>query len=257
MSEETTTDNESPEVTALRAAFPDFEPMMEGVYMVRHGPAIDCPSQERPHLKLCITTRNQEVLVQELLEVSRLPHCFAVKFSTQAKEGMYLGRTYILGDEENGRLWQKFKRHPHFYCSLQDDGYTARFRESYDADNAPPHPSPDTGPIASRFEPFMNGSFFLRRGPAHGCPPEERLHIKLCITATDQQRLADELYRLSLDPRCYAVKFAARAKAGMYLGRVFLQDEEELGRLWQVYKRHPHFYCSLQDDNFVNKFRPE
>jgi hypothetical protein len=107
------------------------------------------------------------------------------------------------------------------------------------------------------FEPFMNGRFMLRRGPDKDAPEEQRLNMKLCLTATDQELLAEVLFELSDHPRCRAVKFSVEPKDGMYLGRAFINDADELGRLWQKYKRHPRLMCSIQDDDFTMQYRPK
>jgi hypothetical protein len=42
----------------------------------------------------------------------------------------------------------------------------------------------------------------------------------------------------------------------MYLGRCFLMDEHEVGKLWAKFKTHPRLFCSVQDDDFTAQFRP-
>lgn len=109
--------------------------------------------------------------------------------------------------------------------------------------------------IFKSFEEFMDGKFLLRWGPDKEAPPQEHTNKKLCFTATDQALLARVLYDISAHRRCRAVKFSVDPKDGMYLGRAFINDDEELGRLWQKYKRHPRLICSIQDDNFTKRFR--
>lgn len=119
----------------------------------------------------------------------------------------------------------------------------------------PTDPANKTADIFEKFEPYMNGVFMLRRGPdapGDAAPPSNK---KLCLTATDQTLLAEVLLELSAHPRCRAVKFSAKPKDGMYLGRAFINDDAELGRLWQKYKRHPRLLCSIQDDDFTAQFR--
>ena len=106
------------------------------------------------------------------------------------------------------------------------------------------------------FEHYMNGAFMLRWGPDKDGPKEEQVNMKLCLTATDQELLANVLREIADHPRCRAVKFSVQPKDGMYLGRAFINDRSELGRLWQQYKRHPRLMCSVQDDDFTMQFRP-
>ena len=107
------------------------------------------------------------------------------------------------------------------------------------------------------FEPSANGTYMIRWGPKKGVPPEERSDKKLCLTATDRALWAQVVSELSEHPQCRAVKFSVEPKDGMYLGRAFILDDDELGRLWQKYKRHPRLMCSIQDDDFVRQFRPD
>ncbi len=41
----------------------------------------------------------------------------------------------------------------------------------------------------------------------------------------------------------------------MYLGRCFLPDDEEAGKLWREYKVHARMMCNIQDDEFTLPFR--
>ncbi len=112
-----------------------------------------------------------------------------------------------------------------------------------------------TKSIFEEFEPFMNGHFMLRWGPDRNVSDAECSHFKLCLTATDCALLAEVLLEVSEHPKCRAVKFSVHPKDGMYLGRAFINDEQELGRLWQELKRHPRLMCSIQDDSFTTRFR--
>jgi hypothetical protein len=79
---------------------------------------------------------------------------------------------------------------------------------------------------------------------------------KLCFVATDRALLADVLRQLAARPDCFYVKYSVRPRDGMYLGRCFLMDEQEVGVLWARYKGHPRLFCSVQDDDFTAAFRP-
>ena len=106
----------------------------------------------------------------------------------------------------------------------------------------------------SRFRPSRNGYFMEIHGPASrvGEPCCEK---KLCFVATDRAVLAEVLRELAERPDCYYVKYSTYQKDGMYLGRCFLTDEDEVGRLWAQFKEHPRLFCSVQDDEFTASFR--
>jgi hypothetical protein len=108
--------------------------------------------------------------------------------------------------------------------------------------------------IDPHFRPTPDGYFMARRGPAWGGP---RPHCpkKLCFVATDRALLAEILGQLAERPDCDFVKFSLYQKDGMYLGRCFLVDEDEVGVLWAHFKAHPRLFCSIQDDDFVARFR--
>ena len=98
-------------------------------------------------------------------------------------------------------------------------------------------------------------AYRLRWGPAYQGAQLPPLNKKLCLTATDKAFLVRLLYEFSALPECYAVKYSHTAKDGMYLGRIFVTDEAELGRLWSDLRDHPKLMCSLQDDDAVARFR--
>src|SRR5262245_20460051 len=107
----------------------------------------------------------------------------------------------------------------------------------------------------SSFRLTPNGYFMDRRGPAWN--EEGRCcEKKLCFVATDRALLADVLRQLAERPDCYYVKYSVRPRDGMYLGRCFLMDEQEVGVLWAEYKQHPRLFCTIQDDEFTAPFRP-
>ena len=105
------------------------------------------------------------------------------------------------------------------------------------------------------FRPAFGGYFMARHGPAStsGRPCCQK---KLCLVATDQALLIDILARISDRPDCYYVKYSVYPRDGMYLGRCFLMDEEQVGRLWAELHDHPRLFCSVQDDDFTAPFRP-
>ncbi|MGE5183755.1 MAG: hypothetical protein ACM31C_16900 [Acidobacteriota bacterium] len=99
------------------------------------------------------------------------------------------------------------------------------------------------------------GRFLERHGPAAGS--ERFCNKKLCLVATDQAYLVALLHELSQRADCYYVKYTPQPRDGMYLGRVFLLDEHEVGALWARLKRDDKLLCSVQDDDFIRPFRAE
>lgn len=107
--------------------------------------------------------------------------------------------------------------------------------------------------LESRFTPSHGGIFMERFGPVgEGNPFSQK---KVCLVATDQEYLVRFLYELSLREDCYYVKYSTRPRDGMYLGRCFLETDEDAAMLCQDLKAHPKFLVSLQDDDFFATFR--
>lgn len=104
-----------------------FSPTPGGAFMERYGKARES-GKKASQKKLCFVATNQGYLADFLSELTEDPNCYYVKFSTQAKDGMYLGRCFMTQDEMAGRLWTKFKPHPKLMCTIQDDDFTKEFR---------------------------------------------------------------------------------------------------------------------------------
>ena len=103
------------------------------VFMARDGKARAsgrCSSK-----KLCFVATDKELLVRLLLELSERDDCYWVKYSVHAHAGMYLGRCFLTDDETAGTLWARYKQAEGFYCSIQDDDFTKRFREGAPPDH--------------------------------------------------------------------------------------------------------------------------
>ena len=110
-------------------------------------------------------------------------------------------------------------------------------------------------PTFPGFELRFEGAFFCLDGAARRRGEVAYSQRKLCFTATDQNLLARHLRRLGERDNCFFVKFSARARAGMYLGRCFLLTDAAVGEVWSQYKCHPSLYCVIQDDGFVSALR--
>ena len=51
-----------------------------------------------------------------------------VKFTLEPKDGMYLGRCFLLNDDIVGELWRQYRAHPRLMCNIQDDDFTIQYR---------------------------------------------------------------------------------------------------------------------------------
>jgi hypothetical protein len=80
--------------------------------------------------KLCFVATDQALLADILRQLAERPDCYYVKYSTYQKDGMYLGRCFLMDEHEVGVLWAEYKEHPRLFCSVQDDDFTAPFRPS-------------------------------------------------------------------------------------------------------------------------------
>lgn len=108
--------------------------------------------------------------------------------------------------------------------------------------------------IAKGFQVTSHGVFMERRGA--GWNDERRFsQKKLCFIATDQALLMHVLSELADRSDCYYVKYSIEPRDGMYLGRCFLLNDQEVGILWREYKRHRRMMCNVQDDDFTLAFR--
>lgn len=111
--------------------------------------------------------------------------------------------------------------------------------------------------MSSTLRPFQvtsNGVFMERRGA--GWNDERRFsQKKLCFVATDQALLVRVLSDLAERAHCYYVKYSIEPRGGMYLGRVFLLEDQDVGPLWREYKNHRSMMCNVQDDEFTLPFR--
>jgi hypothetical protein len=78
--------------------------------------------------KLCFVATDQALLADVLGQLAERPDCYYVKYSVQPRDGMYLGRCFLMDEQAVGLLWAQCKGHPHLFCSVQDDDFTAPFR---------------------------------------------------------------------------------------------------------------------------------
>lgn len=78
--------------------------------------------------KLCIVATDVEFLASLLYDLSERDDCYYVKYSIKPRDGMYLGRCFLMNEEAVGKLWRELKPHAKLMCSVQDDDFTAQFR---------------------------------------------------------------------------------------------------------------------------------
>jgi hypothetical protein len=106
---------------------PDFwNRTPNGYFMEHRRPGWKRGSQK----KLCFVATDKALLADVLQGLASRPDCLYVKYSLYQKDGMYLGRCFLVGDHQVGLLWAKFKEHPRLFCSVQDDDFTSPFRPS-------------------------------------------------------------------------------------------------------------------------------
>ena len=104
-----------------------FRLTANGYFMHCHGPEWykGNPGCQK---KLCFVATDQALLADVLYELAERPDCVYVKYSVHPRDGMYLGRCFLVDEHEVGVLWAKYKEHPRLFCSIQDDDFTAPFR---------------------------------------------------------------------------------------------------------------------------------
>jgi hypothetical protein len=106
-----------------------FYPIMNGYFMARRGAAWNDQGRYC-NKKLCLVATDRSLLATLLHELSDRPDCHYVKYSSRSRDGMYLGRCFLMDENAVGLLWAQLKEHPSVLCSVQDDDFTARFRPS-------------------------------------------------------------------------------------------------------------------------------
>lgn len=104
-----------------------FTPTRIGNFRQRLGPG--GRDQTYSNKKVCVVATDKAYLVEVLYGISLRPECFWVKYSTEPKDGMYLGRCFLLTDQAAGKLCQEFKADPKLMVSLQDDDFFNQFRD--------------------------------------------------------------------------------------------------------------------------------
>jgi putative acetyltransferase len=104
-----------------------FTAVNSGKFMERFGPLGRTAAYSQK--KLCLAATDLECLVEVLYRLSNRPDCYYVKYSTAARDGMYLGRCFLQTEQAVGRLCEALKTHPKLLVCLQDDAFFNGFRE--------------------------------------------------------------------------------------------------------------------------------
>lgn len=107
----------------------DSEFYANGSFLCIDGPAKKA-GQKHSNMKVCFTCRDSDFLRRLLVKVVRDKECYWVKMSTKPRDGMFLGRCFFTTKEHAAQLWAKYKTHPRFMVTLQDDDFASTFRES-------------------------------------------------------------------------------------------------------------------------------
>ncbi len=92
------------------------------------GPAAS-PEKRGCQKKLCFVATDKTLLSHVLGHLAERPDCYYVKYSVRPRDGMYLGRCFLMDEHEVGMVWARYKEHPQLFCSIQDDDFTSGFRE--------------------------------------------------------------------------------------------------------------------------------
>ena len=109
---------------------PGFEPWGRyagGTFMLRYGAARE-RADTKCNKKLCVVATDLEYLAALMHQLAERDDCFAVKYSSSPRDGMYLGRCFLTSDEAIGRLTNELKADPKLMVSLQDDDFFNPFR---------------------------------------------------------------------------------------------------------------------------------
>jgi hypothetical protein len=104
-----------------------FRPSRDGYFMEIRGPAWYA-GERGSQKKLCFVATDQELLADVLRQMAERLDCCYVKYSVYPRDGMYLGRCFLIDEHEVGLLWAEYKAHPRLFCSVQDDDFVAPFR---------------------------------------------------------------------------------------------------------------------------------
>jgi hypothetical protein len=78
--------------------------------------------------KLCFVATDLDYLVTVLKTLLVRDDCFWGKYSTEAVDGMYVGRIFLTNPAAVGEVWKQYKCDNKLFCLIQDDDFTSIFR---------------------------------------------------------------------------------------------------------------------------------
>jgi hypothetical protein len=97
-------------------------------FMCRDGLAKQRGMRNLCRKKACLVSTDQKFLIDLLYEVSKSNDCFEVKFSSESREGMYLGICQFTNDSSVGDLWARFETHPKIWVVIHDEDFNGSYR---------------------------------------------------------------------------------------------------------------------------------
>ena len=98
-----------------------------GPFMQKNGPARE-RGEAACQVKICFVATDLAYLIETLRALAERQDCYAVKYSTHDRDGMFLGRCFLTDAETVGRLVGTFKADPKLMTTCQDDTFFLAFR---------------------------------------------------------------------------------------------------------------------------------
>ena len=98
-----------------------------GPFMQKYGPA-HARGEAACQIKICFVATDLPYLVNIIRDLAERQDCYAVKYSTHDRDGMFLGRCFLTDAETVGQLVQTFKSDPKLMTTCQDDNFFLKFR---------------------------------------------------------------------------------------------------------------------------------
>jgi hypothetical protein len=103
-----------------------FASIADGVFMAKDG--VSAGSATCSAKKVCFVATDLDFLAQLLYDLSLRRDCYRVKYSVNPRDGMHLGRCFMVTDAAAAGLCDEFKLHPKLMTTIQDDDFFAAYR---------------------------------------------------------------------------------------------------------------------------------
>ena len=82
------------------------------------------------HVKLMFTATRRAPLLRVLSELLEREDCFYAKLDAEpGPHGMFRGRCFLTSEDAVGEVWRTYKNTNELLTSVQDDRFTARYRD--------------------------------------------------------------------------------------------------------------------------------